>query len=657
MFNDKIMHSTVPLPTPNVGGGHPFKNEKVHEKLLGYLRGRLWYGKENRDRHLDRLVRTDKKVAGWIRQSREDRIRQTQQDDEGTPLVTEMNLPLAFVHLDDIMTYYAQTFAPNRGMFYHTAKPDETDPSVQIVTKMNNDAIQSGAYREVLQGLFSLLKYNEGGYFVNWTRENGPTLVDNGRETTMEMQIRWQGNKMEAVDNYNLFRDESVPPHRLHTDGEFVAKAELRSHYWLQHKASQGVFYNVDKALADENELSSLTYYRHPPAEAQMSAGDNNSGTDWVAVLAESSGYTKASGYELVTIYIKLNPTQFGLIPGGRKERESRNRYEVWRFTILNDQYIIDATAMNNIHGYLPCFLGTMNDDIMGSTQKSVAEIITPLQDFASFLVNTHVKASRARLYGTTVYDPTVIDLSQIPKGEVSARLAMKPAGYGKDIRSAIFQLNSDMDTERTLGDLEAVMGLVNQFFPTQSLPSQIASIDRAVDSQVAAVQQGANRRQQKSARLLDDTIFRNVRFAMYYNIIQYNPAEEEITDVFTGQVTKLNITELRQSNLPYIIGQGLKAIDRMAAAGMLQNIIFALIQAPQAAQGLDILALIDYWTSMIDIDIDMKQFRLAPPPTPNGEPQLGPDGQPIPPEAAAAAAQGISPATNPASLTAPIYG
>jgi hypothetical protein len=45
-------------------------------------------------------------------------------------------------------------------------------------------------------------------------------------------------------------------------------------------------------------------------------------------------------------------------------------------------------------------------------------------------------------------------------------------------------------------------MGLVNQFFPTQSLPSQIASIDRAVDSQVAAVQQGANRRQQKAARL-----------------------------------------------------------------------------------------------------------------------------------------------------------
>ena len=91
-----------------------------------------------------------------------------------------------------------------------------------------------------------------------------------------------------------------------------------------------------------------------------------------------------------------------------------------------------------------------------------------------------------------------------------------------------------------------------------------------------------------------------------------------------------------------------------MAAAGMLQQIIFALIQAPQAAQGLDILGLIDYWTSMIDIDIDMKQFRLQPagPPNPDGsQPQVNPDGTP------AQAATGIQPATNPQNVTAPIYG
>lgn len=648
---DRMIHSKVPLPEASVHAGHPFKNEKNHKKLLEYLQQRLLVGKSARDQDITRLVRIDKKVSGWLKLSREDKIRHRQADNEGNPLMTKINLPLSFVHLDDIMTYFAGTFAPNRGMFYHTGSPEETSDASQVVAKMNNDAIQSGYYRELLLGLFALLKYNQGGYFTNWSQEQGPkmTQTDINQPPEVEMQIRWAGNRIEAVDNYNILRDPSVRPEKLHCDGEFVAHAKLRSHYWLQQKASEGFFYNIRKTLDDNEEMSNLMYYRHPPAEAQFTSSEDGSdqGTDWLALLSESAGYIRASGYELVTIYIRLNPTEFGLVPGG-PSRLIRNRYEIWRFTILNDTTIIDATQMNNIHGYLPCFLGTMNDDVMGQAQKSVAEILTPLQDFASHLLNTHVEASRARLYGTTVYDPTMVNLNTIPKGEVAARLPVNPAAYGKDVRAFIWQMNSDMDTERTLQDLEAVMGLVNQFFPTQSLPSQIASIDRAVDSQVAAVQQGANRRQQKAARLLDATLFTNIRFAMYYNIIQYATDNEEVVDAYTGKSIRLNVGALRNSNLPYIIGQGLKAIDRMAAASSLQNIIFALIQSPTAGQQFDIAGLIDYWTSMIDIDMDMKQFRVAPPPQP---------GQEAAPQGAAPAEgeQAVVPLTQPASLTAPL--
>jgi hypothetical protein len=396
VFNsfDKVTHSKVPLPKPQVGGGHPFKNDANHAKLLDYLQQRLHFGKKERDDNLTRFVRVDKKISGWMRLSQEDAIRQREQDDEGDPLVMNMNLPLAWVHIDDIMTYYAQTFAPNRGMFYHTATPDDTDQASQIVVKMNNDAIQSGAFREILLGLFSTLKYNQGGYMVNWTREEGPVLVQDPDQPDpqVEMQIRWQGNKITAVDCYNLLKDPSVPLHRLHIDGEFVATAELRSHYWLQARAAAGFYYNVDECLDDEEELTTLTYYKHPPQEAQFNSSDAT-GTDWVSILSESAGYIKASGYELVTIYIRLNPTEFGLIPGGAGQRAIRNRYEIWRFTILNDEKIIEAKFMNNIHGFLPVFMGTMNDDVMGQAQKSVAEILTPLQDFASFLINTHTAA------------------------------------------------------------------------------------------------------------------------------------------------------------------------------------------------------------------------------------------------------------------------
>jgi hypothetical protein len=86
----------------------------------------------------------------------------------------------------------------------------------------------------------------------------------------------------------------------------------------------------------------------------------------------------------------------------------------------------------------------------------------------------------------------------------------------------------------------------------------------------------------------------------------------------------------------------------------MLQQVIFALIQAPAAAQGIDLLGLIDFWTSMIDIEMDMKQFRLQPPAAAGGEGAVDQTGMPVPPPGQ----NQIRPATDPAQVAGgPIFG
>lgn len=653
-----MQQAKIKLPKPQVSSQHPFVNQYNHDNLIMYLRQRLYDGKYGRDQRLNRMVDIDKDVAGWMRLSDEDLRRMRKKHSDGTPQTTEMNLPLTYIHIDDMMTYFAQTFAPTQGMFYQTGKPNEQVDAKQIVTLMNNHAIYAGYYREVLLGIFACLKYNMGGYKVDWVKEQGPKLVRNPNGTDqLTSELRWQGNRLEAIDNYNFFYDRQVHPTKIFCDAEYAAVAKTRSYYWLQNKASQGIFYNCEEALEEYKGLTVWMYYIDPPMRAHF-VGDQSGGTDWKAVLSATDPLMQGNGFELVDIYIRLNPTEWGLIPGNAQDRAQRSQYEIWRFTILNDKFIIDATYMNNIHGYLPYFMGLINDDLMTTAQKSVTEILQPLQNFASSLLNTHVKANRKNLWGMTYYDPTMVDLKNIPAGEVSGFIPVNPAAYGRDLRTMIFHDNKILDSKQTLQDLQGVMQIVDQFFPTQSMPNQIAQIDRAIDSQVAAVQQGVNRRQQKSARLLDETIFRPVRFAMYYNIIQYQPDQENMTDYYTGEQITIDLNSLRQTNLPFIIGQGLKAIDRQYVAQQMQKLIFALIQAPQTAQGVDLLGMIDYWTSMIDIDIDMTQFRLQPQQPPGAQP-----GQPGAPPAAAnqpgAAPSGppIQPITNPAAVTAPIYG
>lgn len=564
-----------------------------------------------------------------------------------------MSLPLTWVHIDDMMTYYAQTFAPNRGMFYHTAGPEQSETAAQLVGLMNNHSIYGSYYRHLLRGIYSILKYNVGGLTSTWATDYGPKLqVDQSGATSLGTQKVFSGNKVNSVDMYNLFFDPAVEPSCLYKDGEWFAMAEMKSHYWLKNKCLEEIYYNCEEILDGEAENMTVKYYRDPPIEARLSEQYNPSngggGTvNWFSYLGGADSPMVNNAFELVTMYIRLNPNDFGLIGGSKAERDARNQYEIWRFTICNDDKIIQAQRMMNMHNYLPCFLGVIHDDFMRDAAKSPAEVLNPLQQFSSFLLNTHVKATKKNLFGTTYYDSSRIDLSSVPAGEVAARVPIKAQGYGQDIRTMIFHDNNLLDTKQTLDDLQGMLGIIDQFFPTQSLPSQIAGIDRAIDSQVAAVQQGSNRRQHKGARLIDDTMMRPMRFSLYYNIMQFQEDGADIADYFTGKQTKVNLEELRDASIVDLIGQGLKAIDRQAVAGLLQQIIFALIQAPQAAQGIDILKLIDFWTSMMDIDTNMKQFMIPPAQqaVPEGGAPVGADGNPI------------QPATNPQNVTAPIYG
>lgn len=650
MYKEKITHARFELPqaqAPEYHPGHPLRNKKTHDRLIEYLKQRLLLGKEGRDVRVKRYSQIDRDVAAWLRLSDEDRKRQIEHERNGTPAATAISLPLMFVHLDDMMTYYAQTFAPNRGMFYHTAKPEDSEEANQLVTIMNSHAVYGGFYRQLLRAIFAILKYNVGGVWNSWDTEYGPKLeADENGTTRLGQTVTFAGNRIKALDMYNFMCDPAVETADLYKDGEFAAIAEMKSHYWLKARCLEGKYLNCQDMLDGELNGFEASYYRDPPIESRLADDDTKAQNfSWYTYITGNDSFMMNGAFELTTLYIRLNPNDFALVGGTAQQRAGRNRYEVWRFTLLNGERIIESEYMNNMHGHLPVYIGTLNDDVMRDAAKSVAEILNPLQQFSSFLLNTHVLANRKNIYGTTYYDPSCVDMESIPAGEVAARVPIKPQGWGKDIRTMVQHDNNQLDTKQTLQDLQGMMSLIDQFFPTQSLPSQIAGIDRAVTDQVAAVQQGANRRQHKGARLIDDTMLRPMRFSMYYNIVQYQADNVEIGDFYTGKNVTVNLQKLRDVNLSLIIGQGLKALDRQAIQQQMREIIFAMIQAPQISERIDLLGMLDAWTSMMDLEMNLKQFELAPPAAPGVDPAAG------------GAATGIAPATAPGALVEPIYG
>src|SRR3546814_3578096 len=82
--------------------------------------------------------------------------------------------------------------------------------------------------------------------------------------------------------------------------------------------------------------------------------------------------------------------------------------------------------------------------------------------------MNIHIKACRKNVWGTTYYNPSAVDYSVVPDGEVAARVSIKAQGFNKDIRTLVYHEAATLDTKQTLGDMQGVMDLTNQFFPTQ---------------------------------------------------------------------------------------------------------------------------------------------------------------------------------------------
>jgi len=648
MFDSNVEYKKMNLPKPQVHPKHPLRNEASEDALVQYIIPRLQAAAAVRSARLPRMEDVDRTVSTWIKALDDDLTRLTLERRTGEPQARKSVLPLIFTHLDDLLSYYLQVFAPNRGMFYTMGDSAELEATDDLAKFMNSQALSAGYYRQFAAAIWALLKYNTmGGLLMAWDVDKGYDYQQyNGTLQKTEI-TNWQGNRCWALDPYNTLIDPTVDPVELHCKGEFGARIMKLSPFEIRRRAAAGQYFNVDDiGTPDESFEYGETFWVAPPCE-YFATPPIGGATNWAAMITGMpNSQLDSMTREITEVLIWVNPIDFNLVPNTPETRASRNSNELWRISLLNNECVIEASFMNNIHGHLPMYFGVIHDDASPMNQKSIAELIEPLQQQASFSMNVHVEGKRSNLYGTTFYDPQRIDYDKVKKGEIAARIPIKPSGYGQDIRTMVFHDSHQVDTGQTMQDVANVMDLVKQFFPGQALPSQIASIDRAIGSQVAAVQQGSNQRNQKGARLVDETLFCPLRIDMYKNIIQFFDGQP-ITD-YDGSTIKLNVGGMKSNDSQYVIGMGLKTLDRNFAASKMQEITFALIQAPQAAQQVPLLPIIDMWTRMIDIDLNLKQFM--PPPAEAG---AGP-GQPAfpPPGGVDASGNQITPITDPRALT-----
>lgn len=581
-----------------------------HETLLKHIKKRLDFGNEFRKKLIGRFKDIDVQYNAHLELSKDDKKRDRDNKTGKGLKPTDVNLSLTRSQIEEGATFLLTLFAPNSGMFEAVSAVETQDAAQGIVKKMNYDANMKAYYDEHNLFFTNALKYNFAGFLIEWDNDLG-NVFENQTGGSFELkadQILWEGNVATNIDVYNVIWDPTTLPMHIHSKGEFFATFDMINEFRVDTMIENNELFDPDR-FKDTSGIEQRYYETKPDVRSKDTGHSTTDSTmDWASYFGSGThsplGDVKA--FEIGNVYMKLKPSEFNL--------SNDKGYRIWRFTLINGTHIANAIQLNNAHNKLPAVFTVPMTDQLRLQAKSYAEALMPLQTFASYLINVKQRAERKALFGLNLYDPNIIPIGDKRLDEAD-QIPINPATLpsGKKIQDAFLHLTDVPDTQRIMGDIAAIITLMQRILPTDQL-SQVAGLERATEFQAAAVVQAANRVNHKIGRVIDDQAMKIMRFMIIYNLYQFNKDPIEIIDPNTKQSKTVNPDELRQAKLEFDIGAGLKGIDRLQIIQGLGQILNRLLQIPDAFSRGDIWGLMDYWTSMMGDKTDLKKFEYKHP-------------------------------------------
>ncbi len=523
------------------------------------------------------------------------------------PKVYDVNIPLTATQMDEAVTFFTTVFFPEEGPYNAVTNAGQQDVAKGFSKLMNDHAAFFKHFRHFAKGAYSGLKYNLGLWMPEWQQIKGSVVQNAAGGAGPEVkhdEVVMEGNKLEWLDPYNTLLDPSVHPVDLHETGEFFAtvdvKTPFRAKLMAQRKEIFNLEYILDMKTNDTISNYNLTYYHQKPeihGDARHSSTVGGT-TNWNAILS-GIATTKAdmTGLEEINMFIWLPAKEFGL--------DDTDVYQLWRITLLN-MIVVSAQPLINAHGFLPLLATVPWDDEFGQEANSFAEMLLPYQRFSSFQINVHQRASRKALYNIIVYNSRLLPMMK-DADNLGGKVPFNATADESDLSKALRVLSDAPDTQNTLRDIESMDGLMQKILPTDIL-KQVTSLERATQYQAAATVQGANRRNLKIAKLVDEQAFNPGRKMQMYNILQFQNQIDVIVD--GGEIQTIDPSALRDAKLEFTISDGLRGLDKLILVETMRDILAMLVQNPQAAAEFNIAELIDYLTTLIGDHTSFNQFR-----------------------------------------------
>jgi hypothetical protein len=269
---------------------------------------------------------------------------------------------------------------------------------------------------------------------------------------------------------------------------------------------------------------------------------------------------------------------------------------EKWVFTTdASFTTLIGAAPLGAIHNKFPFQTIEYEPEGYAFSNRSMMEVLDPIQRTMDWLVNSHFYNVRKALNHQVVVDPSRVVMKDLLDPLPGNVIRAKPSAYGSNMKDAVFQLAFQDVTRSHLGDLQAM----NEF------GQKIVGIN---DQLMGALSQGGRRtatevrtsstfginRLKTSSEYYSATGWAPLSQMMVQNSQQYYDAERKFRIVgdlvLEAGENFVDVTpDMIQGFYDFVPVDGTLPVDRFAQANMWQQMLQQLPKIPQVAQQYDI--------------------------------------------------------------------
>lgn len=589
----------------------------LHTTVLAAIVKRLEASERKMVEFHARWTLNERKVQAYVNLPDYERLVKETNDKKSTPpKVVNIVVSYSWATVQTITTYLLHTFCGRSPMFQvGTYNGELAENARNLETILQYNVSHTKLINALYQGLLCTQIYQVGVWRIGWKTERrfrtvrttqprwsfvglqvGQTEVKNRQQYTT-----YSGNDVDYIDPFLFFPDPRVPMSEVNRRGEYVFWRSFNARIHLQDGQAQGWYQNVDAIPVGLPENR----------EGLLSDRAIRSGGEAIAGGGLHENRDLPNSVQIDEGTVLLIPKEWGLGDGTVPEK--------WLFTVANKKVILRAEPLEADHDIHP--VAVVEPNLIGKSfgALATADIVGPIQDHISWLLNSHMQNVRGAINNRLIVNPHFIhmeDLKKDPTADDGAWLVrMKQSALGAKPEDGLYQMAVADVTGGHIKSIETMMRFGQMLTGTnENIMGMQDSRGRKTATEVRTSGEAGASRLAAAARIISAQGISDIPMMMGTNLQQR--LDFEFYNRVIGQ--KKGGVPLSPDSISgdfyYPIHDGTLPLDRVALAGVWKEILMGVAQDQQLRMMFDFPKIFSFVADLAGAgNIDSFRVQMQP--------------------------------------------